>query len=100
MAVTIILLQCPRSVKESRLTAFSRHIRKAIARVNTVITQQDRAAAKAEYAGKKYLPTDLRQKKTRAIRRRLTKDEASRKTIRQQRKLYAVKPLKYAVKAI
>ena len=79
---------------------FSRHIRKAIARVNTFITQVDRTAAKAEFAGKKYLPTDLREKKTRAIRRRLTKDEASRKTIRQQRNLIASKPLKYAVKAI
>jgi large subunit ribosomal protein L35e len=81
-------------------SCLSRHVRKAIARVNTVITQVDRTEAKAQFAGKKFLPIDLRQKKTRAIRRRLTKDEASRKTVRQQRKLYTAKPLKYAVKAI
>lgn len=78
---------------------YSKHVRKAIARINTLITAMDRTAAKEAHAGKKNLPVDLRAKKTRAIRRRLTKDEASRKTVRQQRKLISSKMLKYAVKA-
>ena len=49
--------------------------------------------------GKKYKPLDLRPKKTRALRRQLTKQEQSLRTKKQQRKdlLYAVR--KFAVKA-
>ncbi|KAH0521595.1 60S ribosomal protein L35 [Microtus ochrogaster] len=51
------------------------------------------------YKGKKYKPLDLRPKKTRAMRRRLTKHEEKLKTKKQQRKerLYLLR--KYAVKA-
>lgn len=79
--------------------AMIRHVRRAIARVNTVITLKEREAAKQAYAGAKLLPKDLRAKTTRAMRRRLTKDEASRRTARQIRKALTSKPLKYAVKA-
>jgi hypothetical protein len=41
-------------------------VRKSIARVLTVLTQQQRAALRQFYKGKKYLPLDLRAKKTRA----------------------------------
>ena len=49
--------------------------------------------------GKKYKPLDLRPKKTRAMRRRLTKHEEKLKTKKQHRKerLYPLR--KYAVKA-
>lgn len=56
------------------LTRFSRSstVRKSIARVLTVINHKTRANLRELYKNKK-LPLDLRAKKTRAIRRRLTK---------------------------
>ena len=48
-------------------------MRKSIARVLTVINQKTRANLRELYKGKKFQPLDLRVKKTRAIRRRLTK---------------------------
>ncbi|CAG8548845.1 5233_t:CDS:2 [Ambispora leptoticha] len=65
----------------SKLTKI-REVRKSIARVKTVFTQIQRAHLRAFYKNKKFLPLDLRPKKTRAIRRRLTKKEASAKTLR------------------
>ena len=61
-------------------------VRKSIATVLTVMHAEQRAAARKMYAGKKHIPLDLREKKTRAIRRRLSKDEASRVTLRQKKK--------------
>jgi large subunit ribosomal protein L35e len=43
--------------------------------VHTVISQKLKSALREAYKNKKYLPTDLRPKKTRAIRRRLTKHQ-------------------------
>eukprot|EP00887_Chlorella_sp_A99_P001767 scaffold19.g1767.t1 len=74
-------------------------VRKNIARVNTVISQNQRAALKDAYKGKKYTPLDLRAKKTRAIRRRLTKAQANANTEKQQKKERAFPRRKYAVKA-
>jgi large subunit ribosomal protein L35e len=48
-------------------------VRKSIARVLTVTSQKARQHTREYYKNKKYLPLDLRPKKTRAIRRRLTK---------------------------
>jgi large subunit ribosomal protein L35e len=55
------------------LLPFSHAVRKSIARVLTVTNQKQRQNLREFYKGKKYLPLDLREKKTRAIRRRLTK---------------------------
>ncbi|KAI8807239.1 ribosomal protein L35 [Cladochytrium replicatum] len=74
-------------------------VRKAIARVSTVISQKQREQLRLFYKGKKHLPLDLRTKKTRAIRRRLTADELSRKTLKQQKKETHFPLRKYAVKA-
>jgi large subunit ribosomal protein L35e len=74
-------------------------VRKSIARVLTVVNQNQRAALKEAYANKKYVPIDLRAKKTRAIRRRLTKHQASATTEKQQKKERAFPRRKYAVKA-
>jgi large subunit ribosomal protein L35e len=63
---------------------YRREVRKSIARVNTVISQKQRdnlrMAIKSKQGDqpkkkiyKKYKPLDLRPKKTRAIRRRLSK---------------------------
>merc|ERR1712205_251801 len=53
-------------------------VRLSIAQVLTVIRQNQLKNLREAYAGKKYL--DLRPKKTRAIRRRLTASEAGAKT--------------------
>uniref|UniRef100_A0A2P2JAP1 60S ribosomal protein L35 n=1 Tax=Rhizophora mucronata TaxID=61149 RepID=A0A2P2JAP1_RHIMU len=52
-------------------------VRLSIARVLTVISQKQKAALREAYKKKKFLPLDLRPKKTRAIRRRLTKHQVS-----------------------
>merc|ERR1719267_236118 len=52
-------------------------VRKSIARVNTVFNQNVKKTL-----DKKYIPLDLRVKKTRAIRRRLTKDQLGAQTER------------------
>lgn len=77
----------------------TRHMRRNIARVLTVITQQARDEVRKQYAGKKHQPKDLRSKKTRAMRRALTKDERTRKTLRQQKKDTHFAIREYAVKA-
>ena len=59
-------------------TRNSHDVRKSIARVLTVINSNQRSQLRIFYKGKKYIPLDLRPKQTRAMRRRLTKDEASR----------------------
>lgn len=72
-------------------------MRKSIARVSTVISQTEKVALRAKYAGKKYKPLDLRPKKTRAMRRQLSKEDAARKTVRQQKKERNFPMRKYAV---
>ncbi|KAM7321848.1 hypothetical protein ACRRTK_018689 [Alexandromys fortis] len=76
-----------------------RVVRKSIARVLTVINQTQKENLRKFYKAKKYKPLDLRPKKTRAMRCRLTKHEEKLKTKKQQRKerLYPLR--KYAVKA-
>ncbi|KAF9175210.1 60S ribosomal protein L35 [Mortierella sp. AD011] len=82
----------------SKLTKISA-VRKSIARVMTVITQTQRSQLRLFYQKKNFLPLDLRVKKTRAIRRRLTKNEASIKTVKQQKKETHFPLRKYAIKA-
>ncbi|KAI3984523.1 hypothetical protein MKX01_021561, partial [Papaver californicum] len=50
-------------------------VRLSIAQVLTVISQKQKSALRDAYKNKKFLPLDLRPKKTRAIRRRLTKHQ-------------------------
>lgn len=50
-------------------------VRLSIAQVLTVISQKQKSALREAYKNKKFLPLDLRPKKTRAIRRRLTKHQ-------------------------
>ncbi|MCJ1252427.1 60S ribosomal protein L35 [Lignoscripta atroalba] len=74
-------------------------LRKSIARVLTVINSNQRTQLRLYYKGKKYLPLDLRPKQTRAIRRRLSKKEASIVTEKQKKKQMHFPQRKYAVKA-
>ena len=73
-------------------------VRKSIARVLTVISHSQRENLRKFYKTKKFKPLDLRPKKTRAMRRALTKHEASLKTKKQQKKLTHFSLRKYAVK--
>jgi len=74
-------------------------VRKSIARVLTVMNQKQRQNLREFYKNKKYLPLDLRPKKTRALRRRLTPHEKSLKTLKQRKKEIHFPLRKYAVKA-
>uniref|UniRef100_A0A6U2RIL9 60S ribosomal protein L35 n=1 Tax=Leptocylindrus danicus TaxID=163516 RepID=A0A6U2RIL9_9STRA len=74
-------------------------VRKSIARILTVHNQKQKEAVRAACAGAKYIPKDLRSKKTRAMRRALTKEEKSKKTLRQHKKDIHFPRRKYAVKA-
>ncbi|OAL70355.1 ribosomal L29 protein [Trichophyton violaceum] len=77
----------------------SHDLRKSIAKVLTVINANQRSQLRLFYKNKKYLPLDLRAKKTRAIRRRLTTHQASLKTEKQKKKDMHFPQRKYAVKA-
>ena len=94
--------RCPRP---SHLTgvrsvcARSKVVRKSIARVLTVINQQKKEHLRDFYKDKDYIPLDLRAKKTRAIRRALTKKEKSRKTEKQLKKEKYFPQRKFAIKA-
>ncbi|EFR00396.1 60S ribosomal protein [Nannizzia gypsea CBS 118893] len=74
-------------------------LRKSIAKVLTVINANQRSQLRLFYKNKKYLPLDLRAKKTRAIRRRLTPHQAALKTEKQKKKEMHFPQRKYAVKA-
>eukprot|EP00122_Pirum_gemmata_P020634 Pgem_evm1s19281 len=63
------------------------------------MNEKTREPFRKAYAKKKYQPLDLRAKKTRAIRQRLTKKDASRVTERQAKKNKHFSQRKYAVKA-
>jgi large subunit ribosomal protein L35e len=78
---------------------YSHDLRKSIAKTLTVINANQRHQLRLFYKGKKYLPLDLRPKQTRAIRRRLSKKDASRVTLKQKKKQTHFPMRKYAVKA-
>ncbi|XP_014782799.1 60S ribosomal protein L35 [Octopus bimaculoides] len=76
-----------------------RVVRKSIARVLTVINQTQKENLRKFYRNKKFKPKDLRPKKTRAMRRELTKKEKSLMTHRQAKKRMLWKIRKFAIKA-
>merc|ERR1719240_2071292 len=59
-----------------------RVVRKNIARVLTIYNQKVRSEARGKYAKAKYVPQDLRPKKTRALRRALTKEQKGAQRLR------------------
>merc|ERR1712062_753171 len=73
-------------------------VRKSIARVLTVIHQTQKENLRKFYKPKRYLPKDLRKKKTRAMRRLLTPYESSLKTMKERRKERIYPMRKFAVK--
>jgi large subunit ribosomal protein L35e len=65
----------------------------------TVIRQNQLKSLREAYSGAKYTPLDLRAKKTRAIRRRLSPAEKNAKTAKQAKKDAYYPKRKYALKA-
>nr|ABM55568.1 ribosomal protein L35e-like protein [Maconellicoccus hirsutus] len=76
-----------------------RVVRKAIARVYIVMHQKQKENLRKFLKNRKYKPLDLRPKKTRALRRALTKKERNIKTSKQIRKNQVFPPRLFAVKA-
>ena len=73
-------------------------VRKAIAKVLTVINEKRITKARDDHK-KKRTPLDLRMKKTRAFRKRLTKFESTKRTLKQQKKDNNFRPRKFALAA-
>ncbi|KAK0090112.1 hypothetical protein PV325_002944 [Microctonus aethiopoides] len=76
-----------------------RVVRKAIARVYIIMHQKQKENLRLLYKNKKYKPLDLRPKKTRAIRRKLTPFQANRRPLKEVRKMTVWPMRKFAVKA-
>lgn len=74
-------------------------VRKGITRVLTVYTEKQKEEARATFKGKKFLPSDLRNKKTRAIRRRLTASQTRKMTVRKMKRIQNVPKRKFALMA-
>eukprot|EP00299_Pterocystis_sp_00344_P007115 c2147_g1_i1.p2 GENE.c2147_g1_i1~~c2147_g1_i1.p2 ORF type:complete len:135 (+),score=40.26 c2147_g1_i1:34-405(+) len=74
-------------------------VRKSIAVVLTVINQKEVSELRKHYEKKTYKPLNLRVKKTRAIRRQLTKKQLGLKTLRQEKKDNLFPLRKFALKA-
>ena len=64
----------------------------------TVINEKRITKARDDHK-KKRTPLDLRMKKTRAFRKRLTKFESTKKTLKQQKKDNNFRPRKFALAA-
>jgi len=76
-----------------------RVIRKSIARTLTVYNQNEREALRKAYRKRKYKPLDLRPKKTKAIRQRLTSTQEKRRTLKDQKRRQYFPMRKFALKA-
>jgi len=74
-------------------------VRKNIARILTVHNQQQKESVRKASKGAKYVPKDLRMKKTRAMRRALTAQQKGLKTVKQLKKEKAFPTQAYAIKA-
>ncbi len=74
-------------------------VRKAIAKVLTVLSEKRIDTARTAFKNKKYTPHDLRHKKTRAFRRRLSSEDAKRMTLKAQKKAENFKLRKFALAA-
>merc|ERR1711865_9996 len=74
-----------------------RVVRKAIAKVLTVLHEKQRDEAKTAHANKKYTPRDLRAKRSKAARRQMTKHSKSLVTTRQAKRNGNFRQRRYAV---
>ena len=76
-----------------------KQVRKNIAKVLTVLSEKRIDAARTEFKKKRYTPVDLRVKKNRAFRRRLTSFERKKLTTRGQKRADNIKLRKYSLAA-
>ncbi|KAF2667888.1 hypothetical protein BT63DRAFT_415407 [Microthyrium microscopicum] len=83
------------SAKLNRIT----DVRKAIARILTIINANQRAQLRLFYQDKKHKPLDLRPRVTRAMRRRLTPAEAALKTTKAKKRESHFPARNFAIKA-
>merc|ERR1711934_283480 len=86
------------SQQQVKLTKI-RSVRKNIAKVLTVLSEKRITAARDEFKKKRYTPVDLRMKKNRAYRRRLSPFEKNKLTVRAKKKATNNKLRKYALAA-
>ena len=82
LSLSVFVIEFPNRIEVVHKVYFAfvvcrKVVRLSIAQVLTVISQKQKAALREAYKNKKYLPLDLRPKKTRAIRRRLTKHQVT-----------------------
>ncbi|CAI2383268.1 unnamed protein product [Moneuplotes crassus] len=63
-----------------------RTVRKDIARVLTVLNTMKKDEAREKYAKAKYQPLDLRAKKTRKIRRKMTRHQRRATTLKERKR--------------
>ena len=76
-----------------------RAVRKDIARTLTVMNQEAKNSIRKHYASKgDKMPLDLRSKKTRAMRRRLTPAQAAKKTVKAAKKAANFPKRVYAIR--
>merc|ERR1712046_555107 len=74
-------------------------VRLGIAQILTVLSQNTNKALKSAYSDKKFVPIDLRPKKTRAIRRALTAEQKALVTTKDKKRKQYYPMRNYAVKA-
>ncbi|PRD23619.1 UNVERIFIED_CONTAM: 60S ribosomal protein L35 [Trichonephila clavipes] len=79
------------------VTKKNKVVRKSIARVLTVMNQNRKENLRKLYKNKKYKPRDLRPKKTRAMRKELTRRQKNLKTRKEMRKMLLWPKRKYAI---
>ena len=82
----------------SKLTEI-KQARRDIARVKTILMEQQRAALKTKYENKKYIPVDLRAHREKSVRSRLAPKYANKMTAAQIRRNKFLHPVKFALKA-
>jgi large subunit ribosomal protein L35e len=76
-----------------------RTVRKDVARVKTVLMQQQREALAAKFKDKKYIPKDIRPKTVKSQRTKLAPKLARKLTKAAARRAKFLKPVRFALKA-
>merc|ERR1711976_483629 len=89
----------PKSPTAATRSTKSRLSEKNIAKTLTVLNQSQKAELQKFYRGKSFKPTDLKPRKTRALRRRLNKAEEGAKKLKQIRREQKTAVKKFALKA-
>ena len=75
------------------------NVRRDVARVKTVLMEQQRKALLEKYHGKKLIPKDIRKKQVKSQRKQLPAKYANKLTKAAARRAKYLKPVKFALKA-